>query len=572
MVGFIENNRRTVFEDNFKYNRNYPKNNAAQNSEKRDAEQNHTNNKTNQLLGASVLNESLGNVMTDTVNTVVEPNQNPHQRLKTAGIIAGTAVVLGGITLGLTKGKVPKALSGLLESISKKASERIDKIKEKPSISTLETCYLKILQGTNRVTQRARGLVFNISPLKDVLFEKLVRNKLGLNRICDAITGGFRKVSFSTVKSGYKKAGKDFDGLTKMFEETNKQIASGRYGSQEPSVIEGLTSRLEESRSVFSTHFGEPALNERHQALIQRFDGLGGRVYDKVYGNFEEFISDVNNWTTFISERMVAGDKAEIMKALAGKKNIITHNIAENHTAVSTMLTELEKIIDPNNQKSKNITKALKKLMQEYKTVSGKNEAQKREKIIKKLNDLLRSAMESTPKEYNAQESEKIVSILKNIEETINTDKKGLIEELLTQYRQILPPEEYAKLKQAADKTVKSINNAVYKEGFDYTDKARDLAVGSALTDVAIGMAVPVISTGIAMTSADTKEKRRSVALKYGLPLLAGIATTTLCTVRLISGGKSLLLGGAVSVLGNAIFEKLDNYLITRDKAKANEK
>ena len=42
----------------------------------------------------------------------------------------------------------------------------------------------------------------------------------------------------------------------------------------------------------------------------------------------------------------------------------------------------------------------------------------------------------------------------------------------------------------------------------------RDLSVGSALTDVAIGMGLPLLTTGIAVSAADTKEKKRSVILE----------------------------------------------------------
>ena len=94
------------------------------------------------------------------------------------------------------------------------------------------------------------------------------------------------------------------------------------------------------------------------------------------------------------------------------------------------------------------------------------------------------------------------------------------------------------------------------------------MAVGSALTDVAIGMALPVGTTAVAMASADTKQKKRSVALKYGLPLMAGIATSTVSTMRLIAGGKALMLGATVSIIGNELFERLDNYLIKRDAEK----
>ena len=81
-------------------------------------------------------------------------------------------------------------------------------------------------------------------------------------------------------------------------------------------------------------------------------------------------------------------------------------------------------------------------------------------------------------------------------------------------------------------------------------------------------MALPIFSTGIAVSAADTKEKKRSVILKYGIPLLTGMATATTCTIRLISGGNALILGGLVSILSNEICERIDNHLLSKSSKK----
>jgi hypothetical protein len=143
----------------------------------------------------------------------------------------------------------------------------------------------------------------------------------------------------------------------------------------------------------------------------------------------------------------------------------------------------------------------------------------------------------------------------------VNTDKKGQIEEILSIYHEILPPEEYKKVKKVAQKAINSLNKAVHDEGFEYVDKVRDLAVGSALTDVAFGMGLPVTATSFAVCQADTKEKKRSVVLKYGIPLLVGVATSTLSTIKLVSGGKALMLGAFTSTLTNEICERVDKKL-----------
>ena len=167
---------------------------------------------------------------------------------------------------------------------------------------------------------------------------------------------------------------------------------------------------------------------------------------------------------------------------------------------------------------------------------------------------------------YSPVENKKIMSKLREFGKVINTDKKGHIEEILTIYRKILPPAEYEKVKKIAQKTIKDMNKAVHDEGFEYVDKVRDLATGSALTDVAIGTAIPIVSTGVAIGAAKTKEKKRSVALKYGVPLLVGMATTMISTVKLVSGGKSLMLGAFTGAAANEICERIDNHIKNKNQ------
>ena len=192
-----------------------------------------------------------------------------------------------------------------------------------------------------------------------------------------------------------------------------------------------------------------------------------------------------------------------------------------------------------------------------------------RKKIVSDINSILKSAHTIINSDtYKPNDSKKILSLIRQYGKIINTDKKGNIEEILTIYRDILPPEEYAKIKKIANKASNSLNRAVNNEGCEYLDKVRDLATGSALTDVAFGMGVPIATTGVALSIADSKEKKRSVALKYGIPLLVGMGVSTLGTVKLISGGKSLALGSISSIIANDLCERLDNTLKKRSQAK----
>ena len=108
------------------------------------------------------------------------------------------------------------------------------------------------------------------------------------------------------------------------------------------------------------------------------------------------------------------------------------------------------------------------------------------------------------------------------------------------------------------------------QEGCEYVDKVRDLASGSALTDVAFGLALPLGSTAIAVSATKTKEKKQSVALKYGIPILTGAMTSMIATVKLVSGGKALGLGLLSTFLTNKVCEKVDAKLKEKNAQKTN--
>lgn len=528
--------------------------------------------KPDEFVGTTV-GSSENSVTESVIDTVAKPNQNKKQRVRSALIIGGSVATLGTLTLALTKGKLSQKTATAMNNLMEKISKKTEQLKDKPSISKLEGMYLSGLQKANRTMFMIRGAIFNISPLKDVLFDKFIRQKCGLQKPCDAITNWFKDLSFATVKSSYKKASKSIDKMSKTFEDVNSRLLS--HGPErivakpfEKNQLSEITKRTASIRTAFDTHFIPSQLEKRSEDLVKQFDGLGNKVYDKIYGNMKGFVKDINAWTSFVPEEIIAKDKAKIMASLADKRRIITNNPTNNYNKLGEILSELDSAINPKDKDSRKFVKSLRDLSKRYITASGADEAAIREEIAKTINATLKHARAvSSSQIYSPAENKKIMSKLREFGKVINTDKKGHIEEILTIYRKILPPEEYEKVKKIAQKTIKDMNKAVHNEGFEYVDKVRDLATGSALTDVAIGTVLPLASTGVAIGAAKTKEKKRSVALKYGIPLIVGMATTMISTIKLVSGGKSLMLGTLSGVVANEVCERIDNNLKKKSQA-----
>lgn len=501
-------------------------------------------------------------VIVDTVTT--EPKTN-RDKIKAAAIIGTAATVIGGTTLFLTKGKVSKGLINFLGKHAQNLSEKIEKLKSHPHLAEKSALKLAVMQKANKALMMTRGLVFNTTPFKDVLFDKIVCDYLHLRKPCNAITNGFRKLSLATVKKNYKKAGSSVQEMTNLFSETNKALEAGTIAGAKPvntEALQSLNERVAQIGTEFNTNFSESAVNTRDKSISKICKNLNKRVYNKVYGNFRTFIKDVKSWTTFIPESLIAKDKSKLLNSILSKKRVITNTPQDNFKHISESIARLENSISPSDKTSREILTTLKKLSQSYINASGAEESAVRADICSQINKLLKNAKAINQNNiYTPKEAANISSQFAEIGSIINTDKKGLIEEVLTTYKELLPTNEYAKLKASAQKATDRINNAVLKEGDEYVDKVRDLTDGSALTDVALSMALPLASTSIAISAADTKEKKQSVALKYGIPIVTGAMTATIATVKLVAGGKSLALGLLSTFITNQICGTIDKKL-----------
>lgn len=126
------------------------------------------------------------------------------------------------------------------------------------------------------------------------------------------------------------------------------------------------------------------------------------------------------------------------------------------------------------------------------------------------------------------------------------------MEEILTTYKALLPRDKYLKLKAEVAKAVKSLDKSIEIETVQYVDKARDLKLGAAPTDV-LSILTTVGAVGYYVSKSDNKDERISASLKYGIPAIGAIATSLFCTAKLISGGKAMFFGLASGWVINKI-------------------
>ena len=160
--------------------------------------------------------------------------------------------------------------------------------------------------------------------------------------------------------------------------------------------------------------------------------------------------------------------------------------------------------------------------------------------------------------------------------ESVTSSKKGIKEELdgiLEKYKDILSKKEYKNLEQKVQSALNSLDKSIEIETGKYIDKARDLKLGAAPTDI-LSIIMTIIPVGWFLGKANDKEERISSTLKYGIPVIGAITTSLICTGKLISGGKAraiaLVSGWIMNRIGTSVDETRKKYKVDISLQKKN--
>ncbi|MFA7659188.1 MAG: hypothetical protein WCY19_07125 [Candidatus Gastranaerophilaceae bacterium] len=237
------------------------------------------------------------------------------------------------------------------------------------------------------------------------------------------------------------------------------------------------------------------------------------------------------------------------------------------------ILDEFKSKIKPENAKS--VGEKATKIEEIYKKAfSATGENSRLAGIHKGLEDLDKDVFNSMKEVFKDKNSyktfyqyflpEKLAAKTKiDIKSEVDASKNEIIEnmnKILEIYRnqESMSPRELKKIEKMVKKCTKSLNKSTDLETDKLFDKIRDFKIGSAPLD-ALGVLVSLGIIGKGLAKAEDKDERISVALKYGVPALGAIMISLYCTVRLVAGGKALLVGLLSGLAINKLGVVLDN-------------
>lgn len=473
-----------------------------------------------------------------------EEAQRKESNHKLGKTIAVSALVVGFGTLAILSGGFNKGTAKFLNKWKLKLQQKM------AQSSKLKNFYRFAVGKIDSFLSKSES-INNFTTLKDVFFQRLMWGKDGnrsfTRKIHEGITKYFDKVSRKTVNSSYSNTYDKFAGLSEYFASVNEKVLKNHNNDQKyQSIINTINKRVATVNNNLEKGFGINVRNERLKEIKSSSDGLFEFFWDASLKDVRNFKSK-NMWQTFIAEDYLLSAKHQLGNKVSMLRQTITHDILDNYKASIKAFDNIQKFVNPSDISTNEILNSLRNNLSSYKKLSGKDEAALRlelnKEIIKNLKDL-KSNFSKLSKEYdyNSDAVKSISSYVAEVEEIISKSSKGELQEILTLYKSILPRSEYLKLKSKVHSAIKSLDKSIDIETVQYFDKARDLKLGSAPTDV-LSILGAVGAVGYYLNKAETTDDKYSVSLRYGIPAIGAIATSLYCTARLVSGGKAMLLG-----------------------------
>lgn len=470
-----------------------------------------------------------------------EKKESNHKLGKT---IAISALVVGFGTLAILSGGFNKGTAKFLNKWKLKLEQKM------AQSSKFKNFYRFAVGKIDSFLSKSES-INNFTTLKDVFFQRLMWGKDGnrsfTRKIHEGITKYFDKISRKTVNSSYSHTYDKFSGLSEYFASVNERILKNHNSDQKYlKIINSINKRIATVNNNLEKGFGINVRNERLNEIKSSSDGLFEFFWDASLKDVKNFKSK-NMWQTFIAEDYLLPAKLQLGNKVSMLRQAITHDILDNYKASIKAFDNIQKFINPSDTSTNEILNTLRNNLSKYKKLSGKDEIVQRlelnKEIIASLKDLSSNFSKMSKKyNYNADAVKSISSYVAEVEEIISKSSKGELQEILTLYKSVLPRNEYLKLKSKVHSAIKSLDKSIDIETVQYFDKARDLKLGSAPTDV-LSVLGTVGTVGYYLKKAETTDDKYSVSLKYGIPAVGAIATSLYCTARLVSGGKAMLFG-----------------------------
>ena len=409
--------------------------------------------------------------------------------------------------------------------------------------------------------------------------KKAKSNKLGLAIASTALALGFSVLAL--VKGLPKGSVQKLDGIKQFLEKKLAQVSDSAKHSKMVKFYEFLLKKVESASEYFNSVNNATTFKDVLFGKLMNKTKFTRKLAEKTTALFEKFSRKtvLNSYENahYRFNRMFEVFGAADNKIIAQNPDKLVTINGKTQTAKEWLKVIAEKRLD---------------MSQTFNSYFGKNAVRTRytetkntmKGLDKKLWDLSFGNIKENlknkdmydtflPEAILSKDKAKLKATVDSYKNIItgSSEKTGQLDDVLTIYKELLPPEEFNKLQRYSEIASQKLNRAVVLETDKFFDKLRDLKLGCAPTDV-LSMVTGLGAVGIGLTKAEDNEDRISVALKYGIPALGTIGTSLYLGATLVSGGKAFVYSTLSGLAMNKIGTKVDEYLDKRREEKSTAK
>ncbi len=286
--------------------------------------------------------------------------------------------------------------------------------------------------------------------------------------------------------------------------------------------------RLSKFDNVFRKVMKRP-----HELITLWGDKLAKRTVSVDYKIASKKMDSLEKLITEYSDRLPKENRGEIILKLSQVKSKRQFFSNENLTV---RFAEQENLM-------KNLNNEIRKRWQNYKHGFTNKYVNNSQHFDQNLSFWAQDIMQPEREKLENKGKKAVESLFGN-----NKGEKGLYREITEKISDNLNNEEKKSFEKALNKAAKSLEKANENETCNYFDKKRDLVLGSAPTDI-LSSLIGISLGGVALVSANDRDKKISRLLTGILPTIAGLGTNIALTTMLFSGTKGMLYGILAGVI-----------------------
>lgn len=473
-----------------------------------------------------------------------------------SSIAAATVLTAAGLFFFLKGG--PKGLSKYFVKLKLALEKSLQKAKlnNEDNLSFKNRAYIYIIKTIDSC-QKKFEVVNNFTSFKDLLFKKIMFTTDIGAKIHNGITNMFDRIGRHAVTAAYRKTSSKFYEL--------KDLVPPNYSGKTVSEFVYINGkRLTKQEALNLT-------KELNLALMENYKhNFSSKALNNRYFEFRKVLEDLKltfaklkifwskgTYSEFMAESAVLKEKIALQELVRTQRKELSYSFKDMASEVEDRIVKMMDLIPYKDADKIKSLRDISSLIKKYSKNPVAN-YQIKDKIISEIDALSEVVGASLNGKTTDAVSEKLLSEISQIRKSFLEFKQGQVEDILDIYRQILPEKDFKNVEKAYKRAIKTLDKAVKVETEDFTSKQRDLALGSAPTDI-LTILGSLGVLGYQLGKSDNNDQRMSISLKYGIPALAGIGTALYCNAKLYAGSKSLIFGTISTLVVNKLGVFADN-------------